>query len=80
MFFFQATPESTGIKFPDFKQPGVFVRSQKVGSQWIYIFQFINQVLEWKKKNVELKFCETGIFQKKKYFSEKNVSTCIIYM
>ena len=28
--FFQATPESTGIKFPDFKQPGVFVRSQKV--------------------------------------------------
>lgn len=26
----QATPESTGIKFPDFKQAGVFVRSQKM--------------------------------------------------
>ena len=30
-YFLQATPESTGIKFPDFKQAGVFVRSQKVG-------------------------------------------------
>ena len=28
--FCQQTPETTGIKFPDFKQPGVFVRSQKV--------------------------------------------------
>ena len=29
-FYFQTTPDTTGIKFPDFKQSGVTLRSQRV--------------------------------------------------
>lgn len=33
----QMTPDTTGIKFPDFKQAGVSLRSQRVGVHSLFL-------------------------------------------